>query len=661
MIKLRRSALFSTVAFASIGTLGCSTAPTASTPSTPAAAAASSSHVVATATAGLSRPVWAASSALSGRLDGAEKLSLQVHLAMRNQAAAAAELAELENPDSAKFGQFLSDEEFDAKYAPTEADVAAVRAHLEANGLSVTHVPENRAYIAVEGSAAQAESAFSTHLGLYQVNKELRRAPIDQPSLPAELQSRVSTVVGLSTPQKYTPRNARVGGIKLTHPANPNKPADATTANICSEWFGQIPDTVDPAYPGYAPLTYGPCGYHPGQVRNAYGFGAIVRGGNDGTGQTIAIVDAYLSPTLLADAQTYAANNDPDYPFAKSQLKIVQAPGTPSTPDTGWYTEQSLDLEAAHAIAPGAKIVAVVAQSSSDPDLMAAVNVVVSKKLANIISNSWAENEGGADLVAWTAIAQQANLKGVGLYFSTGDNGDETFGGFYSPSVNFPSSLAEVTAVGGTSLAIGQQGQTLFESGWQTGLSFTSTTDANGNTVPTYWTPDPPGEYIYGAGGGTSRLVAQPAWQKGVVPAALANINHPAVNAPARVIPDVSMLADPDTGLVIGVTDPSTGVYGEPTYGGTSLSCPLFAATIALAQQNAGRAFGNANALLYKAAKKNALRDITPPAVPTAVAFTGGVLVTFDYNLLSIVTTKGFDTVTGLGAPNGKTFFANVK
>src|SRR5437879_13304779 len=108
---------------------------------------------------------------------------------------------------------------------------------------------------------------------------------------------------------------------KNPHPGS--NPKAAVGPNTCSEWYGQIQDTTDPAYPGFAPLSYAPCGYKPGKIRAGYGFSDIIRKGNDGTGQSIAIVDAFLSPTLLLAAQTYAANNDSDYPMRATQLETV--------------------------------------------------------------------------------------------------------------------------------------------------------------------------------------------------------------------------------------------------------------------------------------------------------------------------------------------------
>jgi len=448
---------------------------------------------------------------------------------------------------------------------------------------------------------------------------------------------------------------------KNPHPYASNGP------NVCSEWYGQVPDTTDPAYPGYAALSYAPCGYFPGKIRQGYGFSDIIRQGNDGKGQKIAIVDAFLSPTLLLDAQTYAANNDPDYPMKASQLKTVWGPGQPQTPDTGWYGEQTLDVEAAHAMAPGATIVAVASQSAYDQDLIAAINMVVTKRLGSVISNSYGmvEQGGYVDFLAWKPVLTAAGLKGIGVYFSSGDNGDEGFADFgIPPSADFPASSDLVTAVGGTSLALGQTGNLVFEAGWETGASFLdpavdADADAGTPAMPATWDPAPPGFFVFGAGGGWSTVFEQPTWQKNVVP------NSYAVQAGVarRTVPDVGMLADPFTGFVVGQTDPDSGTYSEAAIGGTSLACPLFAATIVLAQQHSGRSFGFANPLLYK--HKNAFRDIVPLNPKQAVVLPlddGSVAaVPFDYDQQTIKTAEGWDSVTGLGSPNGKAFINNIK
>jgi subtilase family serine protease len=111
---------------------------------------------------------------------------------------------------------------------------------------------------------------------------------------------------------------------------------------------------------------------------------------------------------------------------------------------------------------------------------------------------------------------------------------------------------------------------------------------------------------------------------------------------------------------VVGQTPPG-GVYGEFAVGGTSLSSPLFAGVMALAQQHAKRSFGFANTLLYKESKKGAFNDVRPLASPQVVAVEPGLATTFDFDLTTIHTTIGYDDVTGLGSPNGATFLANVK
>lgn len=320
-------------------------------------------------------PKWATPANYVGPMEPSTPIKLQVHLAMRDTANAEAELAAISDPDGARYGQFLSDEDFTTRYAPTANDVTAIKAHVESFGLTVTYVADNRAFIEVAGTAEQAGKAFATQLGNYQVQKELRYAPTDRVHVPSAIGARIGAVLGLSTPVKVGTRMKR-GAIALKSVQAKGTHQDGVAPNTCSEWFGQIPDTTDPAYgSGFPALTYVPCGLVPAKLRQAYGVDAAVRRGNDGRGIKVAIVDAWQSPTLLADAQTYAAQHDADYPLAASQFTVVPVPGTPvSPPDTGWYGEQTLDVESVHAIAPGAHIMYVGANSNNDPDLLSALN-----------------------------------------------------------------------------------------------------------------------------------------------------------------------------------------------------------------------------------------------------------------------------------------------
>jgi subtilase family serine protease len=239
----------------------------------------------------------------------------------------------------------------------------------------------------------------------------------------------------------------------------------------------------------------------------------------------------------------------------------------------------------------------------------------------------------------------------MGLYFSSGDNGDEqaTLG---HTSADFPGSSPDVTAVGGTTLGVGPSNNYRFEVGWGT--------MATGQARNT-WSPKPPGDFLYGSGGGTSRLFGEPGYQRTVVPTSLAH----RYGGVGRVVPDISMDGDPNSGMLVGETQtfPSGAVrYGEYRIGGTSLSSPLFAGYMAVADQRAGFHHGFVNPALYRLSGTQAIRDIRPSPTQIAVVrndfnngvnASGGITTTLRSADLdgTLHTTRGYDDVTGLGAP----------
>ncbi|HEU5424469.1 MAG TPA: hypothetical protein VFU72_13065, partial [Nitrolancea sp.] len=268
-------------------------------------------------------------------------------------------------------------------------------------------------------------------------------------------------------------------------------------------------------------------------------------------------------------------------------------------------------------------------------------------------------------------------IQGIGVYFSSGDSGDE-IANVGLRTVDWPAASPWVTAVGGTSLAVGASNNYLFETGWGTTRSTLadcqsqsqSQTKGKGKSSSSTstsqcWTPTPPGNYLYGSGGGTSRIFAQPWYQVGVVPSAIANYFGPA----GRAVPDVAMVGDPNTGMLVGQTQTfADGTYYD-TYriGGTSLSSPLFAGLMALADQKAGHPHGFANPALYGAAGTSAFRDVVDPASTVAVVRVDYVngqngddglrtsLRTMNQTG-TLHTRPGYDDVTGVGTPNGSNF-----
>ena len=249
-------------------------------------------------------------------------------------------------------------------------------------------------------------------------------------------------------------------------------------------------------------------------------------------------------------------------------------------------------------MAPGASIYFVGVKSCNDVDFVPALNDLVDGHKADIVSNSYGNlgESTAADRNATERILTQAAIQGIGFYFSSGDSGDESNSGYGGPipSADFPASSPLVTAVGGTSLGVDANGGVALEQGWTTGIS--GFDPATGT-----YTPGPRGDFLYGAGGGPSRVFDQPDYQKGVVPNNLAT----GVGQPKRrVVPDVGMVGDPNTGFLVGQTQtfPEGVSYDEYRIGGTSLSSPLFAGVMALADQQAGVHHGFANPYLYSLA-----------------------------------------------------------
>ena len=598
-----------------------------------------------------SRPSWARASNLVRRVDPASRVDFLVFLGWRDAAGVTAVASAVSDPNSASYGRYLSAAEFRARFSPAGGDVDAVRRWLSDAGLRVDSVPASRLWVAASGSARDVERVLGTGLAMYRTGSSVRRATTGDPRVPAELAGIVKGFVGLSDVRMRT-------GISNRIP----KPPAFKNGRPCSTFWGEkVADTLPPAYG--APVTYDVCGYGADQLRSAYGVSDAIAAGVDGTGQTVAVIDAFASPTMVRDLRKYSDRHG--LPAADlTQYNVPPTPGSDIANQQGWWGEETLDLEAIHSLAPGAKLVYLGARDNSGRGLLERFEFAVDGNLAQIISNSYGtagEKIAPSGFAAWEAVFQQAAALGIGSYFSSGDCGDNKdpdglCGGTGYITTDYSASSPWVTSVGGTSLGVGDQGQYLFETGWGT------TTASVG---PHGWKPKPPGPYLYGGGGGTSGLFAEPEYQLGVVPDALAT----RWNGRNRVVPDVATVGDPNTGFIEGQTQafPGGPKYGEYRIGGTSLSCPLFAAIMALADQEAGMHHGFANPALYAQAGGPAFRDIVDP--PSTMA---SIRVLFNNSLNprqgldfalrtynqtgTLDTTPGYDDVTGLGSPNGQAF-----
>jgi len=350
----------------------------------------------------------------------------------------------------------------------------------------------------------------------------------------------------------------------------------------------------------------------------------------------VAVIDAFASPTAAADLATYSKAHGLPAPKLTEQVApgIYNHPTTKKFDPSGWAGEEQLDLEAVHTMAPGADILYVGAANNGQP-LDAALNSVVVHHSADIVTNSY--GYGGEALhngiiKPQVDIQIQAAAEGISVFYSSGDNGDETGGvAGATPSPDFPASSPWVTAVGGTSLGVRKDNTREFELGWETAKSTLQ-------PGPAWSTP----AYLYGGGGGTSRLFAQPSYQASVVPK---EISQTYGGAPMRAVPDVAALGDPTTGMAVGQTQTfSDGVkYDEYRIGGTSLSSPLYAGMWALAVQNHGP-YGLANPTLYRT--RAASLDITKDQRKTYPAPSGSTTRTLSTRRAATPTPPGGSTST---------------
>lgn len=595
-------------------------------------------------------PTWAQPAHATGTPGATERITVNVGLALRDPAGARRLALSVSDPHSADYGHYLTPTAFNAAYAPTAATVATVREFLTESGLSVGPVADGNRWITATGSISAVEKAFGTTVRTYTWKGRTLRAPSSDISVPAAIAANVVTVTGLDS-----------SGL-LRHPFNQRVPADQPPVraprgatppapSACSAYWGQHTQKAPAAYGSTKFPTY-TCGYTPKQLRGAYGVDSAVKYGRNGHGVRVAIIDAYASPTMLADANAYAlAVGDPK--FGKGQYtETVFKPFTlqDECGESGWNSEETLDVEAVHGLAPGASV-HYFGAANCDTGIDAAFNAVVQHHSADIISNSYGyvgEDVPLATQALNESLFVQAAAEGIGVYFSSGDSGDEvTIGNTTAAQPDYPASSPMVTAVGGTSLAVTKSAGYKFETGWG---SARDVIDYSGSSA--VYTEPLPGGFIFGGGGGTSMKFAQPAYQAGTVPDGLSRM----FGGPrARVVPDVAAVGDPYTGFLIAQTINGSLVFGS--IGGTSLACPVVAGIQALASTGRHAPIGFANPLLYSLSS-SAFRDVKPRRTPIAVVSpSGGSLTTFDRDS-TLGTFYGYDNVTGRGTPRGASFLA---
>jgi subtilase family serine protease len=578
----------------------------------------------------------------------------------QDQAGLAAAAAAVSNPQSSSYRHYLSPAQVQARFGATAAQQSAVRSWLTGSGLTVTH--DDGFIISAMGTTTKAEAALQTGLALSAPSDGTEQVvPSKAMSVPAALTGaistiRVSTATVAATPHQPLKPATSIAHSSATATATATSTAADTSASSassaeCSDYYGQKPATGLPTAYGRT-LTWAPCGYTPTQLRDAYG---ATQTGLTGAGTTVAI--------LSADAGDGTALSDTDE-WSEQQHIPQFAPGQftaygPADSDPG-SVEDALDIEAVHGMAPAADIdyVTGTGEITGDP-LLDALDTVVQQHLADVVTTSWYEAfMPAADtmVTSWEGVLEQAALEGITVDAASGDFGSVL-------PLQYPSSDPWITAVGGTSLAVGAGGDYLWETAWE---SDETSLAADGQS----WSEAPPGDADGGSVGGVSQTFAEPSYQDGVVSGNVVNGEQ------MRTVPDVSAFADWGLGYQIGLSTPDAAgqnVYTDEINGGTSLSAPLFAGFEAdLIQGRGGAPLGFANPLLYQSANTAAFHDVTAdpqgPGYTEAVVYQPAASYTIPNPPPALLTlgqcgTKdaptcgpGYDLATGLGSP-GPAFF----
>ena len=635
-----------------------------------------------------------------GQESPSTSLMLTAWLRLHNRPELDARVEQLYTPGSATFHKWLTNADLKA-YAPTAAEIETVKRELAANHLTITSIDPLNLSVRFSGKTSDVESAFRTQINRYTVQGKVVRASSSRPTLSGAAGALLSHISGINS-MPATPYLARAinpatkkafAGVPLAKAktmakASPDglvysgncfsKPATVTLTGVSFKDFTTpVTDVVSGLVFGGNSMTgangeYIACGYSPSEVQGFYGLEAAYSLGYTGTGQTIVLIDAYLEPTALSDSNAF--NQMYGLPMFTSSNYTEYNPQGAVIPGSkeNWADETDLDLQWAHAMAPGAKIALVQTYSNEESDLQGGALYAITNHLGDVISLSFGTPEyfeGPFDADNWNQIAELGASKGIALNVATGDSGDFTIGGYEPvPDVSVPADSPYVTAVGGTTIGISPIDGKPYTTGWGNNL----------NEISIYagLELDPPvdGYFVGGGGGGSSSFFAKPAYQSSLA-------------GSGRQLPDVSALADDYTGVEFVYTSTFDGNQYVGVIGGTSLASPIFSGIWALVNDYSGRSVGQAAPYIAAFAHTPFMEDVLPitgPANVTVSETEAGVTTKFSsidlsqpldnttqyvsalwddtgngqYGTItfgtdsSLTVTQGWDNVTGYGTPN---------
>jgi subtilase family serine protease len=586
---------------------------------------------------------------------GSARLTIQVWLRPAHVAAAEQYATAVSTPGSKQFHHYLSPDAYTARFGASKAAASAVGSWLRGQGFTGLQTDVQRNFVRATGPVSAINTAFKIQLKNYQPTASVNAGPYQlhannqAVAIPNSLSQYVLGVTGLDNaapklPLMRTPKHQTAAAGQPTAP--------------CSAYYGQHHISGLPKHFGRTSFPTQICGYTAQQMRAAYG--ANTR--NNGRGQTVSLVELGLAKDMFLTLQDYAKSEHFTAPSAHRYTELSLGKNSCGDP---FDVEEQLDVETSYDMAPGANQLVIGGDSCNNGDFglqglfdadIANIDGIagVHHPLSTISSNSWGPGDDTQPAILTNimhAYLVRAAAQGVGMYFASGDGS-----GVETPDDPFS------ILVGGTSLGVGKNNQRLFETGWSTGFSILrhkawSLLGEDG-----------------AASGGPSLIWAQPGYQRGAVPKALATApgNRPGL---VRSEPDIAADADLYTGFATGLLrfpKNKPPKFFKIPVGGTSMASPLVAGIVAAAQQGQHEVFGFTNPVLYRLRGTSALRDMLPSTASTPgpfrgevcnVNFCGGLaLITFDDQNPNMdgytgqVTIKGYDNMTGVGTPRGQSF-----
>src|SRR5882757_3140143 len=499
-----------------------------------------------------------------------ESLSVRFSMTAAQQADLNQLLAAQLDPSSPSYHQWLTSEQFGARFGLSSSDLANVSSWLTSQGFTITSVAKSSTFITFSGTVAQAQQAFGTTIHNVSLNGEQHITNLTDPTLPSAIANVTLAVTGLND-FKLKPRS-RAHSV-----------------------------TNDSVQPGFTTTVGGVTSHYiaPGDLYTIYDYPPS-SSNLTGAGITIAVMGQtdLTQGNVLPDANLTAFRTAAGLPAINLKLQLA------GTTDPGISTadidEAHLDVEWSGASAPGATIEYVYGSDVLANSLTFAIDA--SPTIAPIITISYGGCESGfgpSFISTYNQLLQLANAKGITVMSSSGDDGatDCDTSGIASEglTVDFPSSSPFVTSAGGT----------MFSGDVSNASTYWNSTNASNNSSAKSYIPEQPwnettasgGLDAGGAGGGgASGFFSKPAWQKGLgVP-----------NDSSRDVPDVSLnaAAQHDGYIVCSQGSCANGFLASNgqanVFGGTSFVAPSLAGILALVEQKLGTgALGNIGPTLY--------------------------------------------------------------